>query len=167
MGMDKIIKNRGWIGPLIAVAIPLAVGGIAALLTSGEMAQFSALRQPPLSPPPWLFPVAWTILYILMGLSSYLLFVHVPTNAPRAECRRKALFLYVLQLFFNFCWPLFFFNAKLYFFSFAWLLVMWLLIISLTKTAFKVEKTAASFLLPYLLWTTFAGYLNIMIALLN
>lgn len=83
---------------IICLVIPLAVGGLAALLTGGGMDTFETLNQPPLSPPGWLFPVVWTILYILMGIASYL----VLTSGKSQEIIRRTLVLYGIQLAFNF-----------------------------------------------------------------
>lgn len=160
MGFFLRIK---WKQLLIAVAIPLVVGGLAALLTSGSMDLLEMVEKPPLSPPGWLFPVAWTILYILMGVASYL--VWQTTGSPRL--RQQALRLYGLQLVVNFVWPLLFFNLQWYVVAFLWLVLLWVLIL-LTLLAFRRLSPVAGWLLvPYLLWVTFAGYLNLGIAILN
>ena len=99
---------------LIALAIPLAVGGLATLL-SGGVSDYQVLNQPPLSPPGWLFPIVWTALYLLMGYSSY----RVYTSGKDPEAVRKALWLYAAQLFLNFLWPLVFFGAQWYLTAFS------------------------------------------------
>lgn len=113
---------------IAAVIAPLAVGGLSAALTMGNMALFGELNKPPLSPPAWLFPVAWTILYILMGIASYLIFsagyIKNPATGrkPKLSDRllsKRALIIYGIQLAFNFFWSIFFFNLKAYYFSFA------------------------------------------------
>lgn len=147
----------------IAIAIPLAVGGISALLTMNGMETFSALQKPPLSPPAWLFPVVWTVLYVLMGIASYLV---ITASAPKMQIE-KALQLYGLQLFFNFFWSLIFFGMGQYWFAFVWLLVLWVLIILTTIAFYRISKPAAYLMIPYLLWVTFAAYLNGAIAVLN
>lgn len=152
-----------WKKLIIAVAIPLGVGGLAALLTKDGYATFGELRQPFLSPPAWLFPVAWTILYVLMGIASYRIWMAVTTY----EKRKQALFIYGVQLFFNFVWPIIFFNLEEYFFAFVWLVALWLMIF-LTWQQFKhIDKIAGWLLVPYLAWVAFAGYLNLGIFLLN
>ena len=146
---------------LKAVVIPLAVGAVAAVLSKNGMESFYELNQPPLSPPKWLFPVVWTILYVLMGIASYLVLKeeHVRQSA--------ALKLYAAQLVFNFFWTLIFFNLQWFLFAFFWLLILWKLIL-LTIIAFKnVNVKAAWLMVPYLLWVTFAGYLNLMVYVLN
>lgn len=147
----------------MCIAIPLAVGGTSAFLTRDAMESFSRLDQPALSPPMWAFPVVWTILYILMGLGSYL----VLTGNDRRGERGKALCVYGVQLAFNFLWTIFFFNCGWYLFAFAWLVVLWVLILW-TFLLFRRQSHPAGWtLLPYLAWVAFAGYLNFGIYLLN
>lgn len=152
---------------IVCIAIPLAVGGASAALTGDAMSKFGSFNQPPLSPPGWLFPVAWTILYILMGIASYLIMRKKTINKTDRSNRNKALWVYVIQLGFNFAWSLFFFLAGLYWFAFAWLMIMWVMIIILMVYAGRRSKAAVWCLLPYLLWCTFAAYLNFGVALLN
>ena len=149
----------------IAILIPLVVGGLSAFLTKDAMSSFKNLNQPFLSPPAWLFPVAWTILYIMMGIASYLIYKN--KNVYFFEERDKALILYIVQLVFNFLWSIIFFNMKQYVFAFISLIILWVLILLLIKNAKKVNKLAYYLLIPYLLWVSFAGYLNLMIAILN
>ena len=151
-----------WKKLLISIAIPLAVGGLSALLTSGNMQLFETIEKPPLSPPGWLFPIVWTILYVLMGIAFYL----VVTTKTR-EDKRPAIISFGVQLFFNFFWSIIFFNLKAYLFAFIWLLLMLTAIIINTFFFYRINKTAGRLLLPYLVWVTFAGYLNLAIFLLN
>jgi len=147
---------------LISLAIPLAVGGFSALL-SGGMSDYAALNQPPLSPPGWVFPIVWTILYLLMGYASY----KVAVSGVPPEQIRRALTLYALQLFLNFLWSPIFFGLELRLAAFIVLLLLWLLV-CLTIHAFSaVDERAGDLLIPYLLWITFAGYLNLGAYLLN
>ncbi|MBO7673474.1 MAG: tryptophan-rich sensory protein [Atopobiaceae bacterium] len=148
-------------------ALPLVVGGIASFLTSDAMAQFDAFNQPPLAPPAWLFPVAWTILYVLMGLASYLIYIVRPANNADASTRRAALVVYGIQLALNFAWSLVFFGAHAHWVAFGLLMGMWVLIIALIVLAMRINRTAGWLLVPYVAWTTFAAYLNVMIAILN
>ena len=152
-----------WKKLAICVAIPLAVGALSALLTQSAMRDFAALDQPPLSPPGWLFPVVWTILYILMGIASYL----VLTTGKSQESIRRALILYGIQLAFNFLWPIFFFSLSAYLFAFIWLVALWLLILVTTISFYRISDIAGYLMIPYLIWVTFAGYLNLGIYLLN
>ena len=149
------------------IALPLGVGAISSLMTSDAMAQFGRLNQPPLSPPAWLFPVAWTILYVLMGAASARLVGYEPADEGERTMRKVALVLYGLQLAVNFAWSLVFFGLGAYWVAFAMLVVMWLHIAVLTALAFRLDRVAGLMLFPYLAWSTFAGYLNVAIALMN
>ena len=154
--------NVNWKKLLICLAIPLAVGGLGALL-GGGMDTYQTLNQPPLSPPGWLFPIVWTILYLLMGWASYRILV---SDAPREE-RKKALTFYGIQLFLNFLWPVVFFGLGWYWAAFILLLVLWVMIYLTMHLFGLIDDTAENLLIPYLLWVTFAGYLNLGVALLN
>jgi tryptophan-rich sensory protein len=129
----------------------------------GAMEDFSALEQPPLSPPGWLFPVVWAILYTLMGVASYLV---VTSGGPQKQIN-TAITVYGTQLIFNFFWSLFFFNLNLFYFSFAWLVVLWLLIIATLLLFSRLSQKAGYLMIPYLLWVSFAAYLNLGVAMLN
>lgn len=148
---------------LLCIGIPLAVGGLSAWITRGAMEEFQALNQPPLSPPGWLFPVVWSVLFVLMGIASYLA-LHAP--APEKTVRR-ALIFYGIQLGFNFLWSILFFNLGLYLVSFFWLILLWCLILLTTLQFSALNRRAAYLMLPYLLWVAFAGYLNLGIYILN
>lgn len=152
-----------WKPLLICVAIPLAVGSLAGLLSRGGMNIFASLEKPPLSPPGWLFPVVWTILYVLMGIASYLVF----TSGADRKTVGAALRVYGFQLAVNFLWPIFFFNFGWYLFSFVWLLLLLLLILVTFARFWKISVPAACLLIPYLIWVVFAGYLNLGVVLLN
>lgn len=141
------------------IAMPLIVGALSALFTMGAMKDFALINKPPLSPPAWLFPVAWTILYVLMGIASYLV--------SKEKNSDLALLFYTVQLFFNFLWSIIFFNFQNYIFAFVWLVALWILILITTVLFWRLNKTAGLLMIPYLLWVTFAGYLNFAIYLLN
>ena len=158
----KFMKIR-WKELIVAVLIPLIVGGLSALLTSGSMQNFEQIAKPPLSPPGWLFPVVWTILYILMGIASYLIY----TAKYSAGMAGNALLFYLLQFVFNFFWSIIFFNMEAYLLAFIWLLLLLILIIITTIKFYKISKPAAYLMIPYILWVAFAGYLNLGIYLLN
>ena len=147
----------------ICITIPLAVGSLSGYISASAMDSFRLLNKPPLSPPGFLFPVVWTILYILMGIASYL----VLTSGQSKTKIKDAMITYGLQLFFNFFWSIIFFNLEWYMFAFVWLVVLWVLIFNTIISFYEISKTAAYLLIPYLLWVTFAGYLNLGIYLLN
>lgn len=149
-----------WKKLIICLFIPLAIGSLAAFLTKDNIQLFQLINKPILSPPSWIFPIAWTILYILMGIASYLVWITPKTN-------NRALIFYLIQLVFNFFWTIIFFNFELYLFAFIWLLLMWLLILKTTLLFYQTAKLAGYLMLPYLVWVSFAGYLNFSIYLLN
>lgn len=148
---------------LLCIAIPLIVGIVAGLLTRNSMEVFSMVEKPPLAPPAWLFPVVWTILYALMGISSYI----VLTSDASQEEIKSAMQLYAYQLVVNFLWPTFFFNFGWYLFSFLWLILLWVLVFLMIRKFYDINRIAAYLNVPYLVWLTFAGYLNAGIWLLN
>ena len=148
---------------IVCLAIPLAVGGLAAALSASGMRAFAALEKPPLTPPAWVFPVVWTALYLMMGLASYLV---SEAGGPR-DAISAALTVYACQLALNFFWPLLFFRFALYLFAFFWLIALWLAVLAAFAFFHKLDKPAGKLLLPYLLWVTFAGYLNLGVYLLN
>ena len=147
----------------ICIALPLIVGAVSALLTKDSMEMFEMIEKPPLSPPGWLFPVVWTILYVIMGISAYMIMV---SDARREEIE-GALQLYRYQLLVNFLWPTFFFNFQWYFFSLLWLILLWILVFLMIRKFANVKPLAAYINIPYLIWLTFAAYLNTGIWWLN
>lgn len=155
--MNSNLKKR-----LICWAIPLAVGGLATLL-SGGMGSYRVINQPPLSPPAWVFPVVWTILYLLMGEASYRVLI---SDKDKTQIQR-ALLAYGVQLFLNFLWPLVFFGSQMYLAAFFVLIALWVGIFITMRMFSKLDETAGDLLIPYLLWVTFAGYLNLGVYLLN
>ncbi len=148
---------------VISLLIPLGVGGVSAFVTRDGMDAMKELTSPPLTPPAWLFPVVWTILFILMGIASYLVYM---SEQPRAAVR-TALTVYGIQLAANFFWSILFFNLGMYLFSFVWILLLWSLIFATLLLFYRISKPAGYLLLPYLLWVSFAAYLNFGIFLLN
>ena len=146
----------------VSILLTLAVGGLSGFLTSMGMDSFDALTKPPLTPPSFLFPIVWTVLFILMGVGAARIFMTEPTAA-----RNRALIVYVVQLAVNFFWSIIFFNLQAYAFAFFWLILLWVLILTMIYLFCKVDKTAALIQIPYAIWVTFAGYLNLMIWLIN
>lgn len=149
---------------IISILIALGTGGLSAFLTKNSMEVYKNINQPPLAPPMILFPIVWFILFILMGISSAIIYTQRSTN-PREAL--SGLIIYGLQLIVNFFWSIIFFNMQAYLFAFIWLLLLWVLIIMMILQFRKISHLAAYLQIPYLLWVTFAGYLNIMIFLLN
>lgn len=148
---------------IISIAIPLVVGGLSGLLSMGGMEAYSQLKQPPLSPPGWVFGVVWPILYILMGLAFYRIWMLDYENEPVKD----ALFYYWAQLIFNFLWSILFFGLGLHFLALIDLIILWVFILITLIKFYRLDKTAGLLLVPYLLWVTFAAYLNLMVWILN
>lgn len=149
---------------VISILIALGVGGLSAFLIRKNVYIYSLLRKPPLAPPSIVFPIVWTPLYILMGIGSARIFLQRDAYLDDVF---DALLNYVLQLIFNFLWPIIFFNMHTFLFSFIWLVVLWPSILKMIFKFSKLDTTAAYLQIPYLLWVTYAGYLNFMIYLLN
>ncbi|MBQ2266474.1 MAG: tryptophan-rich sensory protein [Clostridia bacterium] len=141
----------------------LAVGGLSAFFTRNNMDINNDLLIPPLSPPPILFPIVWSILFILMGISAAMIY---NSDAPKSQ-KNTALNIYALSLAVNFSWNIIFFNLRAFGFAFFWLLLLLFLIILTIIKYFKIQKIAAYLQIPYALWVTFAGYLTAGIWWLN
>ena len=149
---------------VVSIFIALAVGGLSALLTGGSMSIYETLNIPPLAPPAILFPIVWTILFILMGISAAM--VYNDKNTPENQ-KISALFTYALSLVFNFFWSIIFFKLGGFAFAFFWLLLL-LFLIALTITKYyRINPTTAYLQIPYVLWVIFAAYLNFAIWYLN
>ena len=146
---------------VVSLLISLGVGTVASILTSGSYSIYENLSKPPLSPPGFIFPVVWIILYILMGISAYLIYI------SDSDEKNLALKFYAVSLIVNFFWPIFFFKFGLFWLAFFWLLLL-ILIVAVTLILFKkINPTAARLLVPYLIWILFAAYLNLFTAILN
>lgn len=149
---------------IISIVIALGVGGLSAFLTRNNMDLYSEVTTPPLSPPSILFPIAWTILYVLMGISAAIIYTD---RAAAPEKKREALITYAISLFVNFTWSLIFFNMRAFLGAFLWLLLLLVLIIKTIVDYREINAKAAYLQIPYALWVTFAGYLNLGIWILN
>lgn len=125
------------------------------------MGEYQTLNRPFFAPPGFVFPIVWTLLYLLMGISFYLIFTH---SNPRKE---QALAIYYIQLAVNFLWPILFFNLHLYFLSFLWILLLIYLVILMIKSFSAISPLAARLQIPYLLWLVFAACLNLGFLVLN
>ena len=154
---------KKWKTYILWILITEGTGLLAGLFTRQASEIYSGvIQQPPLSPPGWIFPVVWTILYGLMGISAARISLE-----PAGRQKDKALNIFVAQLIVNFFWSLIFFNAQAYGFAFLWILLLWALILWLIIAFWKVDKTAALLQIPYLLWVSFAAYLNYGVWRLN
>lgn len=140
----------------IAILIPVAIGGIVGFIINPYI-DYNSLVQPPLSPPSIVFPIVWTILYVLMGISYYLL----------KNPSKKEKIIYFVQLGVNALWSLFFFIGKFYLFSFIWIILLDVLVIFMIGIFYQNNKASAYLQIPYLIWILFATYLNLGIYILN
>lgn len=145
---------------VISILIPLAIGSLSTLV-SGNRSMYFSINKPALSPPAFIFPIVWTILYILMGISSYIIY---ESESPR---KSNALRTYAVQLLFNFFWSIIFFGLSQYFFAFLWLLALIILIAVMIYQFYKISPAAAYLQIPYFIWCLFAAYLNFMIYIMN
>ncbi len=143
----------------ISILIPLILGGIVGLIISGSM-DYNSLQKPFLSPPGFLFPIVWTILYILMGVSYGIL----QTNS---HVDGKINIIYYSQLLVNLLWPIAFFVLKWRLFAFIWIVLLAILVFIMIVKFYKKDKLAGLLQVPYLLWTLFASYLNLFVYILN
>lgn len=146
---------------IISILIPIAVGSISSLFTNNVPATYNQLTKPTFSPPSYIFPIVWLILYILMGVSSYLIYIST------SQYRTVALRLYAIQLFFNFFWSIIFFGFNMYLFAFIWIWCLIMIIILMILVFYHVNPLAAYLQIPYLIWCIFAAYLNYSIFMLN
>ncbi len=149
---------------IISILISVGTGLLSAFFTRDNMNLYEEISTPALSPPAILFPIVWTILYVLMGVSAAIVYNSVSVNSDK---RAKALFTYGLSLVVNFFWSIIFFNMRMYFFAFIWLILLWVLVLKTILEYSEINKGAAYLQIPYLLWVTFAGYLTFSIFLLN
>ena len=140
-----------------------AVGALSGYLSRESTELYAEfITKPPLSPPGIVFPIVWTVLYALMGIG--IARIRLAEDSP---ARRRSTALYLLQLGFNFLWSLIFFNAQAFGFALLWLLALWLLVFSMIRAFRKVDPLAARLQIPYLIWLTFAAYLNFGVWQLN
>lgn len=147
---------------LINVLIPIVLGTIVGLITSPG-SSYKEMIQPSFAPPGIVFPIVWTILYILMGISSYMI---ETSNCKIYDCK-EALSIYYIQLVFNLLWSFIFFTFKSYLLGFVWIALLIVLVVCMIKRFYEISKTSGLIQIPYLLWLVFALILNFSIFTLN
>lgn len=148
---------------LFWILLAEAAGGLAGWLTREDVRIYTdSIAQPPLSPPPLVFPVVWTILYALMGIGA----ARVALTADTLE-RRHELWIFGLQLAMNFFWSILFFRFQMFGLALIWLAALWGVILWMITVFARVEPWAARLQIPYLVWVAFAGYLNLGVWILN
>lgn len=142
-----------------AILLPVLIGALVGIITSGSM-DYNMLQKPPLAPPGTVFPIVWTILYILMGISYGILKVNNQTN-------EEIDWIYYIQLAINALWSIIFFNFKWRLFAFVWIILLAVAIISMIRKFLGKNKIAGLLQIPYILWVIFATYLNFGFYILN
>ena len=157
------MKNAKWKTYAFWIVLTELAGAAAGFVSreGSELYQLS-VQKPALSPPGWLFPVVWALLYLLMAIS-----VSSVSLATEGRVRSRALRLYLMQLAVNCLWPILFFNLQAFGAAFLWLVLLFALIVWMTLQFWEIDRTAGWLLLPYLLWVSFAGYLNCGVWMLN
>ncbi len=143
-----------------SILLPVILGAIVGIFISEDVEMYKMLEKPPLSPPAILFPIVWTILYTLMGIS------HGILNSKNLSTKETD-FIYYAQLIVNLLWPIIFFTLNWQLFAFFWIVFLDILIIIMISTFYAKDKTAGLLQIPYLIWTLFATYLNLSIYILN
>lgn len=149
---------------IVAILIPQLVGILSGYLTRDSMAAYQELIQPSFAPPGWVFAPVWIVLYLLMGIASWLVYKKRDENEKGVQ---NALFIYGLNLFFNFFWTIIFFGLGLRGFAFVEIIVLLAIIILTTIQFYKIDKRTLPLMLPYILWVAFASVLNFSIWILN
>ena len=142
-----------------AILLPVLVGALVGIITSGSM-DYNMLQKPPLAPPGAVFPIVWTILYILMGISYGILKVNNQTD-------EEIDWIYYIQLAINALWSIIFFNFKWRLFAFVWIILLAVAVISMIRKFLKKNKISGLLQIPYILWVIFAAYLNLEFYILN
>lgn len=158
--MSKRKTKAVWVY-VISIGLALAVGAVSGLVSMNGMKEFAELKQPPLSPPGWLFPVVWTVLYTLMGISAARVYLKNTMDT------KPALVIYAAQLIVNALWTPIFFELELRLVAFVWLIILLALVVVMTGKFKKVDTLAGNLQFPYIIWLLFAGYLNLAVFILN
>ena len=157
------MKKPTWKTYAFWIVFAEAVGGLSGWLTrKGVKIYNTTVEQPPLSPPSIVFPIVWVILFALMGIGAARVY-----QAHASSIRTRSLLLFLVQLAFNFFWSIIFFNLQSFGFAFVWLIALWILILRMILSFRKVDRPAAYMQIPYLIWVTFAAYLNLGVWMLN
>lgn len=155
------MKWKKFLPELIFILISLAVGGLSSIITSKGMPYYELLNKPFFTPPAILFPIVWTILYVLMGLGAGRVW------KSKDPGRSGAILLFGIQLVVNFFWSVWFFGAQRYLFSCVWLLLLLVLVVAMRRAFARIDGPAGAIQLPYVIWCVFALLLNLSIWILN
>ena len=157
------MKKGTWKVYVFWILLAEAVGELAGWISRNAVQLYGeAIQKPPIAPPAVVFPIVWSILYALMGIGAARV-----SLAPPSRAQTQSLRIFLLQLAVNFFWSILFFNLQAFGFAFFWLVLLWVLILLMILFFRRVDPVAALLQVPYLLWVTFAGYLNFAVWMLN
>lgn len=161
------MKKINWIKLIIALILPQLAGLIGSLATAQAISTwYVSLNRPNFAPPNWLFAPVWILLFILMGIAFYLIWTKTVKKEEK-KLQDRAIRLFLIQLVFNTLWSIIFFGQQLLFLAFLEIIMLWLLILLTILQFKKLNQLSAYLMIPYLLWVSFAGILNLAFALLN
>ncbi len=147
---------------IINLAISMFTGILSAFLTRGETEMlFDKITKAPLTPAPAVFPIVWTVLFFLMGISGYIIW------ESKCKTRNVSLKIYALQLIFNFFWPIIFFKFEEFDIAFFWIILLLITVIIMVELFLNCSKKAGYLQIPYVIWLIFASYLNFSVCVLN
>ena len=155
------MKNIDFKKLFFYIITTILIGAVPSIFTFKNMGVYNELNRPPLSPPSILFPIVWTILYILMGISIYIIVKKNPKDVSEAKL------IYYVALVTNALWTPIFFGFKEYFLAFLWIIMLIVFVSAMIIKFYKIDKTSAYLQIPYLIWLLFAAYLNFGIVVLN
>jgi len=157
MNKTRVIKL------LVSIILPLSLGAIAGMFTSQSVPEwYATLNKPSFNPPNWVFGPVWTILYILMGISLFLVW-----KQDISKDRNRAIFVFLIQLLLNFGWSFIFFYFHQIGLALVEIILLWLNIVIMLVLFYRIKPMAAYINIPYLLWVTFATLLNASFYFLN
>lgn len=158
---EETTKRGSFLSLVICIALPIVVGLLSSMVVGDMASKYAKMNTPPLSPPAKIFPIVWMVLYVMMGIASYIVY------QSDSKYRGLFLFIYAIQLIFNFAWSPIFFLSGTYWAGFIWLVTMIVIIYIMMILARNASKIAFAMFVPYLAWCLFAAYLNAGVAILT
>ena len=165
--MEDLVMSKKYKPYIVSLLFTFGIALLSNYLVGASSVLYDSLIKPMLSPPANIFGIVWPILYTLMGIAAALIYTTSCNNDTCLSNKKSALRLYIVQLIFNGIWPILLFQFEMFTLSFIWIMILWVLILKMFFDFYKINKDAGYMIIPYLLWVTFAAYLNFMIAILN
>jgi translocator protein len=157
------MKTSQIIKLVVSLLLPLIVGSIAGIFTANAIPEwYASLNRPWFNPPNWVFGPVWTTLYLILGISFFLIW-----KLDAGKDRNQAIIVFMVQLFLNFCWSFFFFYFKMIGIALIDIVALWIMIVIMLSRFYKLKPVSAYINIPYLLWVTFATVLNAAYFFLN